>query len=143
MSFKIKTLKKINFKNPILLEGLPGIGNVGKITLDYLVDSLNAKPFLEIYSNRFPNSVFVNEYNLIDLPKITLFYKKIKGKEFIFLGGDVQPVDEAGSYEFCDEVLKLFKKFKGKKMITLNYFKIMFRLFIFFYLSSFRSKFYN
>ena len=83
MNFKIKTLKKIILKNPILIEGLPGIGNVGKITLDYLVDSLNAKPFLEIYSNRFPNSVFVNEYNLIDLPKITLYYKKIKGKEFI------------------------------------------------------------
>ena len=120
MSFKVEILKKIQFKNPILLEGLPGIGNVGKIALDYLVDSLNAKPFLEIYSNRFPNSVFVNENNLIDLPKITFFYKKIKGKEFIFLGGDVQPVDEAGSYEFCYEVLKLFKKFKGKKMITLG-----------------------
>ncbi len=120
MSFKIKILKKIQFKNPILLEGLPGIGNVGKITLDYLVDSLEAKAFLEIYSDKFPNSVFVNENNLIDLPRITFFYKKIKGKEFIFLGGDVQPVDEAGSYEFCHEVLKLFKKFKGNKMITLG-----------------------
>lgn len=120
MSFKIKILKKIVFKNPILMEGLPGIGNVGKIALDYLVDSLNAVPFLEIYSDRFPNSVFVNEKNLIDLPRIIFFYKKFKGKEFIFLGGDVQPVDESGSYEFCHEVLKLFKKFKGKRMITLG-----------------------
>ena len=120
MNFKIKILKKIQLKNPILLEGLPGIGNVGKITLDYLVDSLNAKSFLEIYSNKFPNSVFVNENNLIDLPKITFYYKKFKNKEFIFLGGDVQPVDEAGSYEFCHEVLTLVKKFKCKKLITLG-----------------------
>jgi len=120
MNFKIKTLKKIQFNNPILIEGLPGIGNVGKITLDYLVDSLNAEAFLEIYSNRFPNSVFVNESNLIDLPRITFSYKKFKGKDFIFLGGDVQPVDEAGSYEFCNEVLKLIKKFRGKKLITLG-----------------------
>ena len=119
MSFKIKILKKINFNNPILIEGLPGIGNVGKITLDYIVDSLNAQAFLEIYSHKFPNSVFVNEDNLIDLPRITFYYKKIKEKEFIFLGGDVQPVDEIGSYEFCHEVLKLFKKFNGKKIITL------------------------
>ena len=119
MNFKIKNLKKVQFNNPVLIEGLPGIGNVGKITLDYLVDSLKAEAFIEIYSNKFPNSVFVNETNLIDLPKITFYYKKFKGKEFILLGGDVQPVDESGSYEFCNEVLKLFKKFKGKKIITL------------------------
>jgi len=120
MNFKIKILKKIQFNSPILIEGLPGIGNVGKITLDYLVDSFDAEAFLEIYSNRFPNSVFVNEDNLIDLPRITFYYKKFKGKEFIFLGGDVQPVDEAGSYEFCNEVLKLVKRFKGNKIITMG-----------------------
>ena len=120
MNFKIKILKKIQFNSPILIEGLPGIGNVGKITLDYLVHSFDAEAFLEIYSNRFPNSVFVNEDNLIDLPRITFYYKKFKGKEFIFLGGDVQPVDEAGSYEFCNEVLKLVKRFKGNKIITMG-----------------------
>ena len=46
MSFKTKVLCKVNFRGPILIEGLPGIGNVGKISLDFLVDSLNAKPFL-------------------------------------------------------------------------------------------------
>jgi len=120
MSFDIKTLKKIKFWDSIIIEGLPGIGNVGKITLDYLVDSLNAEPFLEIYSNSFPNSVFVNEKNLIDLPRITLYHRKINGKEFIFLGGDVQPVDERASYEFCEEVLKLLIKFNTKKIITLG-----------------------
>ncbi len=120
MTFKLKTLKKIQFNDPVLIEGLPGIGNVGKITLDYLIDSLDAEAFLEIYSNSFPNSVFVNENNLIDLPKMTFYFKKIKNKEFIFLGGDFQPVNERGSYELCEEVLELFKKFNGKKIITLG-----------------------
>ena len=120
MSFKIKILKKVQFNDPVLIEGLPGIGNVGKITLDYLVDSLNAEAFLEIYSDSFPNSVFVNESNLIDLPKITLYFKKLKNREFIFLGGDVQPVNEKGCYEFCEEILNLFNKFNGKKIITLG-----------------------
>src|SRR3989338_958019 len=120
MSFKTKVLCKVNFRGPILIEGLPGIGNVGKISLDFLVDSLNAKPFLEIYSDYFPNSVFVNEKNLVDLPKITFYYKIIKGREFIFLTGDFQPVDEYGCYQFCHEVLELFSKFKGKTMVTLG-----------------------
>ena len=120
MTFEIKILNKVQFKEPVLIEGLPGIGNVGKITLDYLIDSLKAEAFLEVYSNSFPNSVFVNEENLIDLPKITFYFKKIKNKEFIFLAGDVQPVDERGSYEFCHEILRLFKKFNGKKIVTLG-----------------------
>jgi|SRR3989344_1095905 len=120
MSFEIKTLSKISLKDPILIEGLPGIGNVGKISLDFLVDSLNAKPFLEIYSDYFPNSVFVNEKNLVDIPKITLYNKRVKNRDFIFLTGDVQPVDEYGCYQFCHEVLNLFKKFKGSTIITLG-----------------------
>lgn len=120
MTFKIKTLRKAQFKDPILIEGLPGIGNVGKITLDYLIDSLNAEAFLEIYSNSFPNSVFVNENNLIDIPKMTFYFKKFKNREFIFLGGDFQPVNERGSYELCEQILELFGKFNGKKIITLG-----------------------
>jgi len=120
MTFKIKIIKKVQFNDTILIEGLPGIGNVGKITLDYLVDSLSAEAFLEIYSNSFPNSVFVNENNLIDIPKITLYFKRFRNKEFIFFGGDFQPVNERGSYELCEEILMLFRKFNGKKIITLG-----------------------
>ena len=78
MSFNIKSLKKINMKNPILIEGLPGIGNVGKVAVDFMIESLSADRIMEIQSNSFPNSVFVNEENLIDLPKIELYHKKIK-----------------------------------------------------------------
>jgi len=106
--------------HPVLIEGLPGIGNVGKIAADFLVEELKAKKLYSFFSYQFPHSVFVNEKNLVDLPKITFYYKIIKGREFIFLTGDVQPVDEYGCYQFCHEVLELFSKFKGKTMVTLG-----------------------
>src|SRR3989338_11402092 len=117
MSFNIKSIKKINMKNPILIEGLPGIGNVGKVAVDFMIESLSADRIIEIQSNSFPNSVFVNEENLIDLPKIELYHKKIKGKDFLFLAGDVQPFDESSCYEFCEEVLNVFEKFNGRGKI--------------------------
>jgi len=120
MSFEIKELAKIKAKNPILIEGLPGIGNVGKVAIDFMIDSLNAKKFLEIYSSSFPNSVFINEDNLITLPKISLYYKKTKNKDLIFLAGDIQPIDERSCYEFCEIILNIFKKHKGKEIITLG-----------------------
>jgi len=120
MTFKIKSFSNPKLKNPILIEGLPGMGNVGKIAVDFMVEHLQAKKFLEISSNNFPNSVFVNEENLIELPKIGFYYKNLKDVSIMFLAGDVQPTDEKSCYAFCEEVLNLAEKYKAKEVITLG-----------------------
>ncbi|MBL7148103.1 MAG: PAC2 family protein [Nanoarchaeota archaeon] len=118
--FRIIQISKPQLKNPILIEGLPGIGNVGKICVDFMIDNLEAKKFLEIYSTYFPSSVFVNENNLVDLPKMEFFYKRLKNQDLILLSGDVQPIEEVGCYELCNKILDIFKKVKGKEIITLG-----------------------
>src|SRR3989344_926285 len=120
MTFEIKKLSDPKLKEVILLEGLPGIGNVGKIAIDFMIDDLKAKKIMEIHSSSFPNSVFVNENNLVNLPIISLYHKKIKNKDFIFLAGDIQPLDERACYDFCNLVIDIFKKYKGKEIITLG-----------------------
>ncbi|MFH0867827.1 MAG: PAC2 family protein [Candidatus Woesearchaeota archaeon] len=114
--------KKPRLNNPILIEGLPGIGNVGKVAIDFLIDELKAKKLYEIASHTFPHSVFVNEDNLVELPKVEIFYKKFDGKrsDLILLSGDVQPTDEVSSYEFSEKVLDIVEQFKGKEIITLG-----------------------
>jgi len=104
----------------VLIEGLPGIGNVGKIAVDFIIDELEAKKVLEITSSSFPHSVFVNEDNLVELPKIELFYKKIGKKHFFFISGDVQPPDETSCYDFSDMVLYLMEELKCKEIVTLG-----------------------
>ena len=42
------------------------------------------------------------------------------GKDFLFLAGDIQPLDERSCYEFCDNILDLFEQVKGKEIITLG-----------------------
>ncbi|MAG45779.1 MAG: hypothetical protein CMH63_03345 [Nanoarchaeota archaeon] len=120
MSFKIKTLARPKLKSPILIEGLPGMGNVGKIAVDFMIENLNAEKLLEINSHHFPNSVFVNEKNLIELPKIELYYKNLKDRSLIFLSGDVQPTEETSCYNFCEKILDVLEGFKGKEIITLG-----------------------
>ncbi len=120
MSFKIKSFSKPKLKNPILIEGLPGMGNVGKIAVDFMIEHLQARKFLEISSHNFPNSVFVNEKNLVELPKIEMYYKNTGEKSIIFLAGDVQPTDEKSCYAFCEEVLNLVEKYKAREIITLG-----------------------
>ncbi len=118
--FEVEYLAKPSLKNPILIEGLPGIGNVGKIAMDFLIESVKAKKILNIYSHYFPHSVFINEKNLIDLPVISLYHATINKQDFIFLAGDIQPIDEPSCYEFCNFVMDLMNEYKGKEVITLG-----------------------
>ena len=74
-----KEVPKLN--NPVFIEGLPGIGNVGKIAVDFLIEELKAKKLCSFFSYRFPHSVFVGENNLVEMPKIELYYKKFNKKE--------------------------------------------------------------
>lgn len=120
MSWTINKISNEKIKNPILIEGLPGIGNVGKIATDFMIDKTKAKKIYEITSYKFPHCVFVNEENLVELPTIEIYHKKIKNKSFLFLVGDVQPMDEVTCYEFCDRILDIFQKHKGKEIITLG-----------------------
>src|SRR3989338_5376714 len=96
--------KKPNLRNPIFIEGLPGIGNVGKVAVDFIIDELKAKKLYEISSYTFPHSVFVNEDNLVELPTIEIFYKKFNfNHDLLLLAGDVQLIDEVSSYEFSEK----------------------------------------
>lgn len=114
--------KKPKLNKPILIEGLPGIGNVGKVAVDFIIGELKAKKLFEINSYTFPHSVFVNEDNLVELPTIEIFYKKFNGKkpDLLLLAGDIQPVDEVSSYEFSDKILDMVSEFDGKEVITLG-----------------------
>ncbi|MBS3134247.1 PAC2 family protein [Candidatus Woesearchaeota archaeon] len=120
MTTKIKQISKAKINNPILIEGLPGIGNVGKIAADFLVDSLNAKKIYEIHSYGFPHSVFINDENLVDLPKIEIYHKPRPKNDILIMAGDIQPLDEKSCYEFCDAVLDILQQHNTKEIITLG-----------------------
>lgn len=120
-------LEKPKLKNPVLVEGLPGMGNVGKVTADYLADALDAVPFAELYSDNYPYHVFVNEDDSVDLPRNIFYYWKAKKKgqnDLIILTGDVQSMNPQGHYEIVNEVLDFAEKFGVKQVITIGGFAV-------------------
>ena len=74
----IKEIKKVDLKDPILIEGLPGLGLVGKITIRYLIKRLEAKKFAYLYSPHFPYYVLVNKKGSVRLLRGTFYYWKNK-----------------------------------------------------------------
>ena len=114
-----KTLPELN--DPILLEGLPGVGNVGKVVVDFIVDELKAEKLFEFTSHSLPHCVFVNEDNLVRLTSISIYYKTREGKrDLLLLAGDAQPIDEVSSYAFSEKVLDVVEQLRGKEVVTLG-----------------------
>lgn len=114
-----KTLPKL--KDPLFIEGLPGIGNVGKIAVDFLIEELKARKLYSFFSYKFPHSVFVGEDNLVEMPKLEIYYKKSNGnrrRDLLLLTGDIQPIDEESCFTFCEEILEIAKLFKCSEIIT-------------------------
>lgn len=120
--FLVKKIgKKPTLKKPILIEGLPGIGNVAKIVVNFLIDTLKAKEFMDVYSYYFPNSVLMIENHKIEMPKLKFYYyKNKKGRDIVFVTGDVQPAEEYDSYAFSYNILEIAHSLKVKDIITLG-----------------------
>ncbi|MFH1174255.1 MAG: PAC2 family protein [archaeon] len=105
---------------PILIEGLPGIGNVGKIVMDMLIESTKAKKIVSFFSHHLPSAVFIRENNLISTPGIALYHKRIGKQDFLFMTGDTQPVREEACYTLCEETLTLLDEWHAKLIITIG-----------------------
>lgn len=60
---------------------MPGIGHVGKLAADHMIDEFNATKFAEIYSPSFPPQVFVGEEGLIENMINELYYVKNVGED--------------------------------------------------------------
>jgi hypothetical protein len=114
--------EKPKLKDPILVEGLPGVGNVGKLAAEHLVDQLKAVKFIELISKFFPPQVLVNDSGTIKLVNNEMFYvKRPESKhDLIIVVGDYQGLTPDGQYELSDSILKVAKEFGVKRIYTLG-----------------------
>lgn len=113
-------LEKPKLKDPVFIEGLPGIGNVGRAAAGYLVSELKAKKFAELYSPQFLPLVAIQKNGVAKMLKAEFYYVKGKNNDFIILVGDSQSVTLQGYYEICGAIMSVAKEFDVKLMVTLG-----------------------
>lgn len=122
MTTKIVELERPKLKNPIFIEGLPGVGNVGRIAAGYIIEEIGAKRFAELHSSHFMPFVLLHQSSAVHVLKNEFYYWKAKKKgqrDLIILIGDSQSIDPEGHYEVVEEILNYVEKFGVKEMITL------------------------
>lgn len=117
--FKIEEYSRVpKLKKAVVLEGLPGIANVGKIAVDYLARSLKSKKFLSITSDYFPAVAYITEKSSIGRAKVDFSYARVKKRDFIFITGNSQPSSEPYSYIFARLILKWLDEHDVNTLIT-------------------------
>jgi uncharacterized protein (TIGR00162 family) len=121
--FILKMEAKPKLKDPVLIEGLPGIGQVGKIATEYLEEQLKAKKFATLYSHTFPPQVLVKKNGTIEPMKNEFYFYKGK-RDLIFLTGNTQAATNDGQYRLSEKILDLAEEFGCSLIYTLGGFGV-------------------
>jgi uncharacterized protein (TIGR00162 family) len=121
----IKIHQKPTLNNPILIEGLPGIGFVANIAVLHLIHELEAKPFARICSSSFQDLAVTTETGGTRSPTNELYYHTSSGggQDLILWYGNTQALTTFGQYELCGRVLDLAEELGCHHLITLGGFK--------------------
>jgi uncharacterized protein (TIGR00162 family) len=119
---EIKEVADVELKNPILVEGFPGLGMVGSIATKYLVKALKAKKLALLHSPYFPYHVVVNKKGSARLLRGEFYYWKNEAgdNDLVFLVGDSQPQTIEGQFEVANSILDFAEKKKMKTVVTIG-----------------------
>lgn len=118
----IKEFARVELNSPVLIEGLPGLGLVGKIATRYLIKRMKAEKFAYLYSPHFPYFVLVNKKGNVRLLRGTFHFWKNKGgkNDLMFFTGDSQAQTIEGQYEIADCMLDFAKKYEVETIVTIG-----------------------
>jgi len=125
MVCSINIAEKPALNDPILIEGLPGIGFVANIAALHLINELKATRFAEIISGSFQDFAVTTEGGGTRSPINELYYVKRDNavRDLIIWYGNTQALTTFGQYELCGKVLDLAEELGCKFVISIGGFK--------------------
>lgn len=117
---EVRFLEKPKLRNSILIEGLPGIGLVGKLAADHMLDELKAKKFAEFYSPYLPPQISIKDDGTIKLANNEFYYWRGKENDLILLIGDFQGITPDSQYQLSEKIIETAEKFNLCEIFTLG-----------------------
>jgi len=121
----VEIYEKPKLNNPVLIEGLPGIGFVANIAALHLINELKAQLFAEVLSASFQDLAIITETGGTRSPINELYYYKRNdgGRDVIVWYGNTQALTTFGQYELCGRVLDIAQELGCRYLITIGGFK--------------------
>ncbi len=124
MKTAVREVAKTRIRDPFLIEGLPGLGMVGRIATRYLAKQLKAQRLAFLYSPHFPYYVIVNRKGNARLLRGDFHYwNSPLENDLIFFTGDSQAQTIEGQYEIAETILSFASKYRVEAIFTLGGFR--------------------
>jgi hypothetical protein len=114
---KVYFYEKPRLRNPSMVAAWPGMGMLAKMSADYLVQQLDAKPFAEI---RIPRNdiYFKDGVGELGLDIHRFHYWRGEQGDLIVYSGENQPRSIETIYQLANRVLDVAEEFNVKRIYT-------------------------
>jgi uncharacterized protein (TIGR00162 family) len=117
--FEIEQLAEPELQDPAFVEGLPGVGHVGKLAAEHLVEELDSELIRRIYSTHLPPQVSVEE-GMTQLASAEVHAVHAADVDLLVLTGDHQAGDTVGHYGLTDTVLDIAEELTTERIFALG-----------------------
>jgi hypothetical protein len=120
MPLRLEYLHKPRLNRPVVIAGLPGIANVGKLAVEFLIHQLRARKFLELHSEYLPEWA-IPEAGKIRTLSVDFFHARPDGmkRDLILLTGDAQAATPHGQYILTGEILNVAEAHGADTVFTM------------------------
>jgi uncharacterized protein (TIGR00162 family) len=102
--FDTESVAEPAVEDPVLVEGLPGVGHVGKLAAEHLVEELDSELVRRVYSTHFPPQVSVDD-GVSTLANAEIHAVDAGERDLLVLTGDHQAQDGPGHYGLAEAFL--------------------------------------
>ncbi|MFB6252647.1 MAG: proteasome assembly chaperone family protein [Halobellus sp.] len=117
---EVETLEEPTLRNPVLIEGLPGVGHVGKLAAEHLLEEFDSEMVARVYSDEFPPQVGVDDDGVTSLACAEFHAVETDGRDLLVLTGDHQAQSHSGHYHLTDAFLDLAASFDVSSIYALG-----------------------
>ena len=117
--FEIETVAEPDIHEPVLVEGLPGVGHVGKLAVEHLLEEFDSELVRRVYSTHLPPQVSVDD-GVTQLACAEIHSADVDGTDVLVLTGDHQAGDGVGHYGLAATVLDVAKQLGTRMVYTLG-----------------------
>ncbi|WP_144902374.1 proteasome assembly chaperone family protein [Halobellus captivus] len=108
---EIETLAEPTLRDPVLIEGLPGVGHVGKLAAEHLLEEFDSELVARVYADEFPPQVAIDDDGVASLASAEFHAVDAGERDLLVLTGDHQAQSHSGHYHITDAFLDLAESF--------------------------------
>jgi uncharacterized protein (TIGR00162 family) len=117
--FEIESVADPELSEPVLVEGLPGVGHVGKLAGEHLVEELESELVRRVYSTHLPPQVSIED-GLTQLACAEVHAVEADDRDVLVLTGDHQAQDTVGHYGLAGAFLDVAEELDVESVYTLG-----------------------